>query len=224
MLILAFDTSGPACSVVVWRDGTVLARRRDVMERGQAEALMPLIAAAMEEAGIGYAALGRIAVTVGPGSFTGVRVGLAAARGLTLALDIPAVGLLTSEVLAAAVPSPERKIATRILVAIDTKRGDLYVQQFSIDGDSLAPPMALAPDLLADWVGDHTVVVVGDGSAAAVEALGEKALRSSADALVDAALLATLGATAIPAPGGPLPVYVNPPAITPAPEKNRAKI
>ncbi|MHB1205546.1 MAG: tRNA (adenosine(37)-N6)-threonylcarbamoyltransferase complex dimerization subunit type 1 TsaB [Rhodospirillaceae bacterium] len=216
MLILAFDTSGAACSVAVWRDGAVLARRRDVMERGQAEALMPLIAAAMDEAGVGYAALDRIAVTVGPGSFTGVRVGLAAARGLSLALGVPAVGLLTSEVLAAAVPPQERKGATRILAAIDTKRGDLYVQQFTADGDSLAPPMALAPAALADWIGGHAVVVVGDGSAAAAQALGEKAVRSSADVLVDAALLATLGAKAIPVPGGPLPVYVNPPAITPA--------
>ena len=216
MLILAFDTSGPACSVAVWRDGTVLAHRRDAMERGQAEALMPLIAAAMDEAGVAYATLDRIAVTVGPGSFTGVRVGLAAARGLMLASNIPAVGLLTGEVLAAAVSPEERGDATRILAAIDTKRGDLYVQQFAADGTALALPVALAPSALPDWIGPHRVIIVGDGGPVALEALGELATLSSADALVNAELLAVMGARAAPLPGGPLPVYVNPPAITPA--------
>jgi tRNA threonylcarbamoyladenosine biosynthesis protein TsaB len=216
MLILAFDTSGPACSVAVWRDGAVLAQRREVMERGQAEALMPLIAGIMATAGVTYAALDRVAVTVGPGSFTGVRVGLAAARGLTLATDILAVGLLTSEVLAAAVPPRERANASRILAAIDTKRGDLYVQQFTTDGAALAPPIALAPSALAHWIGDHTVVVVGDGGPSVLQALGKKAVMSSADPLADVVLLAALGAKATPVPGGPLPVYVNPPAITPA--------
>lgn len=215
MLILAFDTSGAACAVALWRDGQVLAARRELMERGQAEALMPMIAAVMGEGGVAYEALDKIAVTVGPGSFTGVRAGLAAARGLTLASKVPTVGLLAGAVLAAAAPAPERDGAARILAAIDTKRGDLYVQQFLTDGSPMDAPVAMEPAALPAWIGAHRVVVVGDGAAAAVEALGEYAMLSSAGALVDVALLAALGAKATPLPGGPAPVYVHPPAITP---------
>jgi len=215
MLILAFDTSGPACTVALWRDGQVLATRQDLMERGQAEALMPMIAAVMGEAGITYAALDRIAVTVGPGSFTGVRAGLAAARGLTLASKVPTVGILTSSALAAAIPAAERATADRILVAIDTKRGDLYVQQFLADGVALETPVAMEPAALPAWIGAHRVVIVGDGASAAAGALGDHGVMSSAGALVDVALLAALGAAAAPLPGGPAPVYVHPPAITP---------
>ena len=215
MLILAFDTSGPACTVALWRDGQVLAVGRELMERGQAEALMPMIAAIMGEAGITYAALDKIAVTVGPGSFTGVRAGLAAARGLTLASKVPTVGILTSTALAAAVPPAERAGADRILVAIDTKRGDLYVQQFLPDGSVLEAPVAMEPSALPAWIGAQHVVIVGDGARVAAEALAERGVASSAGALVDVALLATLGAAATPVPGGPAPVYVHPPAITP---------
>lgn len=215
MLILAFDTSGPACSVALWRDGQVLAAARELMERGQAEALMPMIAAVMAEAGIAYAAFDKIAVTVGPGSFTGIRAGLAAARGLTLASQVPTVGLGTGVVLAAAVPAPERDSADRILAAIDTKRGDLYVQQFLPDGTVMDAPVAMEPAALPAWIGAQRVVVVGDGAITAVQALGHSGLLSSAAALVDVGLLAALGAAADPQPGGPAPVYVHPPAITP---------
>src|SRR3569832_1939804 len=98
MLILAFDTSIAACSVALIRDAAILAATREVMDRGQAEALMPMIERVMESARASYRDLDRIAVTTGPGSFTGVRVGLAAARGLGLASEKPIVGVLTTEV------------------------------------------------------------------------------------------------------------------------------
>ena len=85
MIILAFDCTAAACSVAVWRDGTTLAGARELMERGQAEALAPMIDACMKSAGVAFADVARIGVTVGPGSFTGVRVGLAAARGFGFA-------------------------------------------------------------------------------------------------------------------------------------------
>src|SRR5262245_22034221 len=101
MMILAFDTAVGACSVAVWRDGETLAMSRQPMERGQAEHLVPAIADAMSAAGAGFEHLDRIAVTIGPGSFTGVRVALATARGLALAHKIPVIGVTTGEVLAA---------------------------------------------------------------------------------------------------------------------------
>ena len=180
------------------------------MERGQAEALMPMIDRVMKAAGVTYAALGRIAVTTGPGSFTGVRSGLAAARGLTLASEVPTVGILTTEALAAAVPEHERNGA-RILAAIDTKRGDFYVQPFGTDGAVQGAPEALGAEALPAWI-DGPVVIVGD--AAAARAFGGRATISSAPSLVDLGVLAALASKTAPQPGGPAPVYVHPPAVT----------
>lgn len=213
MQILAFDCSGPACSVAVWRDGAVLAQERELMERGQAEALMPMIDRVMKAAGVGYGDLARIAVTVGPGSFTGVRAGLAAARGLTLASGVPTVGILTTEALAAAVPASERA-AARVMTAIDTKRGDFYVQQFDANGVGRGGPEAIGPEALPAWI-DGPVVIVGDAAAAAAQALGSRAALSSTAPLVDMGVLAARAAITTPQPGGPTPVYVHPPAVTP---------
>ncbi len=218
MLILAFDCSGPACSVALWRDGAVLAQERTLMERGQAEALMPMIDRVMKAADIGFAKLDRIAVTVGPGSFTGVRAGLAAARGFALASNIPAIGILTTTALAAAVPPEERRAVTRILAAIDTKRGDLYVHQFETDSTPCEQPMALPVAELPAWVASGRIVIAGDAASVAASAIGDRAMVSSAGGLVDACVLAALAARAAPQPDGPVPVYVHPPAVTlPAP-------
>ena len=101
MIVLALDTTLAACSVAVVEDGRVLAARSEPMLRGHQERLAPLVAEAMAEAGVGFAALDRVGVTVGPGSFTGLRVGLAFAKGLSVALSIPCVGVGTLEALAA---------------------------------------------------------------------------------------------------------------------------
>lgn len=217
MLILAFDTTAAAVSVALCRDGAVLARAHESMAQGQAEALMPAIERIMTSARITYDALDRIAVTVGPGSFTGVRVGLAAARGLGLAARKPVIGVLTTEVLAAAVPESERLDANvRVLVAIDTKRGDFYVQHFDSALRETSAVRAIAPDDLDAWLGPGPVFVVGDAAALAATALGPRARVSAAPALPDAAVLAELAAVRSPVTGGPLPVYVRPPeAIVP---------
>lgn len=196
----------------------MLAQERTLMERGQAEALMPMIDRVMKAADIGFAKLDRIAVTVGPGSFTGVRAGLAAARGFALASNIPAIGILTTTALAAAVPPEERRAVTRILAAIDTKRGDLYVHQFETDSTPCEQPMALPVAELPAWVASGRIVIAGDAASVAASAIGDRAMVSSAGGLVDACVLAALAARAAPQPDGPVPVYVHPPAVTlPAP-------
>src|SRR6266404_2143129 len=104
MLLLAIDTAGPDCAVALARSGAdggkILVRTSERIGRGRAERLMPMIESALAEAGADFADLDRVAVTTGPGSFTGVRVGIAAARGLALALDIPAVGVRSLDALA----------------------------------------------------------------------------------------------------------------------------
>lgn len=100
MIVLGIDTSLDACSVAVVRDGQTLAHLREEMNRGQAERLAPMVREAAQQAGVTFAELDRITVTTGPGSFTGVRVGLSFARALALSLSKPCIGVSTLEVLA----------------------------------------------------------------------------------------------------------------------------
>jgi tRNA threonylcarbamoyladenosine biosynthesis protein TsaB len=100
VIVLAIDTALAACSAALVRDGAALAVMSEPMERGHAERLAPLVDELMRSAGVAFDSVDRIAVTVGPGSFTGVRVGLSFARGLGLALGKPCVGVSTLEALA----------------------------------------------------------------------------------------------------------------------------
>jgi tRNA threonylcarbamoyladenosine biosynthesis protein TsaB len=137
MLILAIDTALDACAAAVLDTdaGKLIARESQAMKRGHAEALMPLIARVMKASGIAFAALDRIAVTTGPGSFTGLRVGLSAARGIALAADKPVVGLTTLTAYAA--PFVGENSAHPILSAIDARHDHVYFQVVSGDGGSL---------------------------------------------------------------------------------------
>ena len=121
MLILAIDTALDACAAAVLDTGSgrLIAQASQAMKRGHAEALMPLIAAVMKEAGLPFAALDRVAVTTGPGSFTGLRVGLSAARGIALAANRPVVGLTTLSAYAAPVVGEDEKHP--IISAIDAR-------------------------------------------------------------------------------------------------------
>jgi tRNA threonylcarbamoyladenosine biosynthesis protein TsaB len=140
MLILAIDTALDACSAGILDTDTakMIALESQAMKRGHAEALMPLIARVIKEAGIGFASLDRIAVTTGPGSFTGLRVGLSAARGIALAADKPVVGLTTLTAYAA--PVVGRNAEQPILSAIDARHGQVYFQVVSGNGGSLMRP------------------------------------------------------------------------------------
>jgi tRNA threonylcarbamoyladenosine biosynthesis protein TsaB len=140
MLILAIDTALDACAAGVLDTdaGKLIAQQSLVMKRGHAEALMPLIARVMKEAGTAFAALDRIAVTTGPGSFTGLRVGLSAARGIALAADKPAVGVTTLSAYAAPIVSESG--AQPVISAIDARHDQVYFQAVSGNGSSLIRP------------------------------------------------------------------------------------
>ena len=140
MLILAIDTALDACAAAVLDidAGRLIARESQAMKRGHAEALMPLIARVIKEAAIAFAALDRIAVTTGPGSFTGLRVGLSAARGIALAADRPVVGVTTLTAYAAPVVSTNS--TPPVIAAIDARHDQVYFQVVSGDGGALVSP------------------------------------------------------------------------------------
>ncbi|MCO5132568.1 MAG: tRNA (adenosine(37)-N6)-threonylcarbamoyltransferase complex dimerization subunit type 1 TsaB [Xanthobacteraceae bacterium] len=140
MLILAIDTALDACSAAVLdtRSTRLLAHESQPMQRGHAEALMPLIARVMKQAAIAFAALDRVAVTTGPGSFTGLRVGLSAARGIALAAHKPVVGLTTLTAFAA--PYVSERGAHPIMSVIDARHDHVYLQVASGGGTTLLHP------------------------------------------------------------------------------------
>jgi tRNA threonylcarbamoyladenosine biosynthesis protein TsaB len=144
MRILAIDTALGACAAALFDSdrGPIAAQETLAMQRGHAEALMPLIARVMQRAGLSFADLDRVAVTTGPGSFTGLRVGIAAARGLGLAAAKPVVGLTTLAAYAA--PFIAADDSRPVAAAIDARHDHVYLQVFGPGGRSLVSPR-LAP-------------------------------------------------------------------------------
>lgn len=140
MLILAIDTALDACAAAVLDTSAsdVIAQESQSMKRGHAEALMPLIARVMKQSGLAFTDLDRVAATTGPGSFTGLRVGLSAARGLALAAGKPVVGITTLTAYAAPVVSENGEHP--IISAIDARHEHVYLQAVSGDGGSLITP------------------------------------------------------------------------------------
>src|SRR4029077_16221057 len=138
-MILAVDTALGACSAALVADGRTLAHEHLLMVRGQAEALAPMVDALMRGAGVSFAALDRIAVTTGPGTFTGQRVGLAFARALGLGLKRPVIGVTTLHAMAQEALEKRSDISTAFAVA-DAKRGEIYLGGRSISRGSLMAP------------------------------------------------------------------------------------
>jgi tRNA threonylcarbamoyladenosine biosynthesis protein TsaB len=141
MRVLAIDTALEACSAAVFGAGAVAAHETAVMQRGHAEALMPLIARVMERAQLTFTEIDRIAVTTGPGSFTGLRVGIAAARGIALAAGKPVVGLTTLAAYAAPFIAADDSLP--VVAAIDARHEQVYLQVFGPGGRTVVPPRLL---------------------------------------------------------------------------------
>lgn len=212
MLCLGLDTALGACSVALAGAEGPIARRFELRTTGHAEALAPMADALMREAGAAFADLTRIAVTTGPGTFTGQRIGLAFARGLALALKIPCIGITTLEAMAAAARAAHP--GRTVLVAVDARRGEVYAQTFGADGAGEGQPALLALEALAGRIDPGTVLA---GSAA--ETLSHHGGLLSAIRQPDAAFVAALS-VARPDTGPPHPLYLRAPdAKLPGPLK-----
>lgn len=161
MKLLAIDTSSSSVSVALLSSEKVLGVRWEQMERGQGEALIPLIQDLLCETKTDIKQITAVAVAVGPGSFTGVRVALSAARAIGLALNVPVMGVTNFEAAAFGLVRP-------LMVVLDTKRGDYYTQFFDEAGMSQTPLVQSASDLKA-YV---PFVAVGDGADKLKEEIG----------------------------------------------------
>ena len=210
MILLAIDTAANLCAASVQDAGGERGRAVLDLGKGHAEHLMGVIEAALNEAGTAYGELDAIAVSVGPGSFTGVRVGVATARGLALAVKIPAVGVTTLEALAA-----EALLAhpgSAVIAAIDAGRGQVYLQRFAGGGKAVDESAVLATETAAALVRDASEGTLLAGSAARM--LGGTLAVASDGATADIATYARLAAgrlAANPSTGDdkPKPLYLR---------------
>jgi tRNA threonylcarbamoyladenosine biosynthesis protein TsaB len=218
MLILAIDTALDACAAGVLDTDVarMIAQESQAMKRGHAEALMPLIARVIREAGIAFAALDRIAVTTGPGSFTGLRVGLSAARGIGLAASKPVVGLSTLTAYAA--PVVGRNAAQPVLSAIDARHDHVYFQVVSGDGGSLMRPRVAPVEEALDAVRFGAVHLVGNAAKILADrwpADTEPPFMVDPQPAPDIAWLAWLGAAVSPDIAPARPYYLRAPDAKP---------
>lgn len=220
LTLLALDSATTGCAVCVWRDGRVLAVEREVMARGQAQELMPMVDRVLAAAGVSPSDLSAVAVTRGPGAFTGLRIALAAARGFALALAVPCVGVTTLEAVAHGVPAGERDGRT-LLVCVESKREDLYVQVFSPALEALSEPLACDDAALVGlFEAGERILLAGDAAGRAAEILrraGMDAVLSDASPLPDPAIIAELAAVLLSRGqslddfAAPEPLYLRPP-------------
>ncbi len=217
-LILALDSAAGACSVAVSEGANLLAYEGCRLSRGHAEALMSMVARVLSRSGRDAGALDAVAATVGPGSFTGLRIGLAAARGLALAIDARTVPVTTLEALAHAAGPSDRPL----LAALDSKRGDLYAQWFDPSGRPLGDPAVMSAAAAVAAAPSPAVRFVGDAADRLLEAAGglEHAAGLRAEAVADcdvpdARSVAALAAGRLAAGrAGPLrPLYLRAPAV-----------
>jgi tRNA threonylcarbamoyladenosine biosynthesis protein TsaB len=163
--LVAIDTACGACSAALWSDGVVVSSRFREMVRGQAEALMPMVVDVMRDAQVDFAALDLIAVTIGPGSFTGLRTGLAAARGLAQARALPVIGVTTTEAIAlAAIRRADTGPRRAVTVVLNSRRNDLYVQHFSAGLVPMGAPFTALPEEIARAAPRSGVVFAGDAT------------------------------------------------------------
>ena len=218
MRVLAIDTALEGCSAAVLDTdrGGIVASETLTMLRGHAEAVMPLIARVMDQGAVEFAELDRIAVTTGPGSFTGLRVGIAAARGFALAASKPAIGLSTLSGFAA--PHIAADDSSNVVAAIDARHDHVYLQIFGSNGRTLvAPRIATLRDAVrAAMTGPARIVgSAADLLAAAWPKNAEPPLLVEQRGAPDIGWIARLGAAAADSYGPPKPLYLRAPDAQP---------
>ena len=222
-VVLALDAAGLVCSVAVAIGERVLGVERMERIHGQAEVLLPMVEAAMRKAALPPSALDLVGTTVGPGSFTGVRVGLAAARGIAFSTGALLIGVTGFEAVAAGLARSGDDLRARfLLIALESRREELYIQLFDLAGGSLGEPAAVLPIALGEVVeraiGEAPLLVAGDAAHRAALALSRH-LRTTVieDSASDAVGLARVALHQWRRSGRgnqPRPLYLHAPEVT----------
>jgi tRNA threonylcarbamoyl adenosine modification protein YeaZ len=227
MRILAIDTSCGAASVAVC-DGDsreTLARESVVMKQGHAEALAPMTERLVNAAGGGFGSIGRIAVGIGPGSFTGIRVGLAMARAIGLTLEIPVVGVST--LVAFVGPLLERNLSGVIASVVDARHGHVYFQLFEARGRPILAPRVTSLREAVRLIGGGPARAAGNAAgllADEAQRAGVEVDASEAADFPDIVALARIGLAVDPASWPARPLYVKAPDAHPSSGDSVARV
>jgi tRNA threonylcarbamoyladenosine biosynthesis protein TsaB len=202
-----------ACSVCVYDAGPrlVLGSSHAFMDRGQAEALAPMVQQTMALAGVVFKDLARIAVTTGPGTFTGVRIGLAMARGLGVALNIPVTGITSL----AAIACNETAGDLPIVVAVDARANEIYVAAFDQSGHEMTVPVIVALADAYKFMPSHPVRMLGTAADLLLDKNGKHHVRSDAGDLPVAANFVKFAASIPTSTTPPEPLYLRAPDVKP---------
>ncbi len=235
MKLLAIDTALAACSVAVFDDGAGsddagdegrLISASEELGRGHAERLMDMIGEVMAEAGVAFNDLDRIAVTVGPGSFTGLRVGLSVARGLALVLKIPVVGVTTLEAIGEG--ARRQAAASRkgmpVEVVLDARRDEVFHQAFAADGAPLCPPEVADIGSIAENLAGNALLCGSQARKLAELAGIEPDCVVSEAAWPAIEDVVRLGRNAPVQAGGAVPLYLRPPDAKPQTRDERLRV
>jgi len=218
MRLLALDTALAACSAAVLdtASGGIVATESLAMTRGHAEALMPLVARVMQTSGMAFRDLDRIVVTTGPGSFTGMRVGIAAARGFGVATKVPVVGVTTLSAYAAPYLGADDR--SPVIVVIDARHSHVYLQAFATGGRTLVAPR-IAPlseaVRVASEASSHIVGSAAKLVAAGLAPTAPPPMTVDAGDAPDIAWIAQMGAVAPDPQTPPKPQYLRAPDAQP---------
>lgn len=213
MRVLVLDTAGPRCAVALCEANgdhvVTIAEACADMDRGHAEALLPMVEKTMSDAGLPWSAIDRIAVLTGPGSFTGLRVGIAAARGFGLATDCAVVGVTVFDALYAAV-APDGK--TPVAIALDTRRGTVVLQVMT-GAEIVVPAIALVPAEAAGAIPSSVRMLAGTGAKRILAATDDESRFDlvATDAEADLAEVAVFASSLDPTNAPASPLYIHPP-------------
>ncbi len=209
MIVLGLDSAGQGCGVCVWRDGEILSAAFEPMARGQDKRLIPMANEALEAAGTSFSMLDRIAVTRGPGSFTGLRIGLAAAQGLGLARAIPVLGFDRFEVAVQQASLVSRDLRAGLLIALASQRQELFCRFDPAPEERGTPALKTRDEILAIARNHPGVWIAGDADIPGQNRLAEN----------EAVTCAALAAAADPADPAliPTPIYLRRPDVSLSP-------
>ena len=182
--LLALDTTLGACSVALIENGVVVAEKKEVRARGHVERLLPMVEEIINTAEISITKLTSIAVSIGPGTFAGVRIGLSAAKGMAMALDIPLITVTSLEALVYEFAKKNANFAGNVAIAIDARRGELYFQLFEIIDQNIHPlsqEEALPIQLAAKKINTNIKMIIGSGAEILNSVLNEQKIDFSTD-------------------------------------------